>query len=260
MDTLRDDIEHNSWNIASKAEGSQVWVLESPKVPGHFLKIPKSPHETETLARTWKYGDKLWLPEPKFQEWLMEVEDGKTRGPRVVAERLKSCPVILKTIMVDVRINYVSECGDIKVYEGPSYLQPRIRTLRDIFEDMSHKKNPTGGETLFAQVIEGIQMIWAYGAGDLVFSVPINWGLTMDGRVVLFDIFQLTDDYNKVHEYITTAEWDGTTGKWWEIMKKESKKSVITFFGEETAQRVLAHVKKELTVEKLEAIWGSKKK
>ena len=136
METLIDNIEHSSWNVASKAEGSQVWVLESPKLPGYFLKIPKSSQETETLARTWKVGDKLWLPEPQLQEWLKEVEDGKTRGPRVLAERLKSCPVILRTIMVVVRIKYISEYGDIKVYEGPAYLQPRIKTLKDVFEDL----------------------------------------------------------------------------------------------------------------------------
>jgi hypothetical protein len=109
-------------------------------------------------------------------------------------------------------------------------------------------------------VIEGIQLIRTYGAGDLVFSVPINWGITADGHVVLFDIYQLTDNYHQVREYIATAEWAGTTGKWWEIMKKESQKSIITFFGEATARTVLAHVEKALTVKNLEALWNAKNK
>ncbi len=258
METLREKIEQSHWNIAPKAEGSQVWVLESPMLPRHYLKIPKTPQETEAIARSWKVGDKLWLPESELQKWLKEVEDGKTRGPRVVAERLKSCPAILETKMVDMGIEYISESGEKKVYKGLTYLQPRIKPLKNVFEELSQEKKTIVGEKLFAKVIKGIQVIWTYGAGDLVFSVPINWGLTEDGRVVLFDIYQLTDNYNQIREYLTTADWGGTTGKWWEIMKKESQKSVMTFFGEETARRVLAYVEKELTVEKLDGLWNSK--
>ena len=125
------------------------------------------------------------------------------------------------------------------VFLGDGYEQDKVTTLGDIFK----KCSVTEGKNIFDAYVRLIHTTWQYSFADVVFNFSVNNSLDKKWRVIQIDFGELVFDRNDVEKDIRKKQW----------LHCSSYKS---FPPGEMKNYYRDLMEKEMTIEKLEKLWG----
>jgi hypothetical protein len=136
----------------------------------------------------------------------------------------------------------------LELFAFPEFLsngrikQRRVTMLSEEFERLINQRKFAEAKKLADKVISFILILWGYGVHEITFKFYSEMGL-MDGKIVLVDIGELTDDKELVKKQILKGN------KKLEDLRKYHHDKVLDYYQEQ--------IKKKLTITNLNSIWLS---
>ncbi len=133
--------------------------------------------------------------------------------------------------------------GNPTFYENIEYEQDRVILTHDLFKKgtLQEQKN------IIDAYVVLIKKCWAYGFHERVFNFTINTGVNSQGKLILIDFNEISFDKNDVRDDILRNIWEHR----WSFTQ-------LFFFGRsELREYYKEQMKKHITIEALEQLWGS---
>jgi hypothetical protein len=201
-----------------------------------------------------------------WQCWVDLKKDYVIKTPKTKEEMSKTIKRYLdsinKTEELEYRVKKMQE--DIKnstriiksstipkeLLASPEFLkdrkvrQKRAIVLEDKFDELLKNKNLSEAKKLVDKIIDFLIELWMYGIHEKTFKVYSNLGL-INNKIVLIDLFELTDKKEKVEKQIMNKSWSHLNQ-----LKKCFDPEIIEYF--------LEQAEKRLTINKLNKVWKIK--
>lgn len=127
--------------------------------------------------------------------------------------------------------------------EGGRIKQKKVKMLYEKFNELMKNNKLAEAKRLVDKVIDFIILLWSYGVHEITFKFYTEMGL-LDGNVVLVDIGELTDNEEKVREQLIKGN------KKLEDLRRFHHNKVLDYYQQQ--------IKKRLTVDTLDKVWGSR--
>lgn len=203
------------------SQGAQYRVVDAEN--GRVGKLLLTRQESQSVIKSW-YAPRE-VPE---EELAADYRQVAIDSAMYICDVVARCPEIAYSF------------GNPLFGEDGQYTQDKVSVLGDVIKRSSLSE----GEGLIDHYIDLILLHWKYGFSERVFNFTANNGVDDQGRVILLDFGEITNDKEKVSSRITSARW----------LRSWSYKGDLP---EQLKDYYRHAMKKRLSVKTLEATWKS---
>ncbi len=202
--------------------GWQVWV---EVYKDYVIKTPKSKKEIkETIKR---YLDAIGKPEELKERTQKMIED------------INNSTKIIKKSKIPFKI-----LGNLEFLDKGKIKQKRAIVLQNKLDSLVKKDKIKEAKKLIDKSINFLIELWKYGIHEKTFKIESNLGI-IDNKIVLLDLFELTNKKEKVKKQLKKKNWD-------------KSRSWIDKIPEKLHLYTIKQIKKKLTIKNLNKYWRSK--
>ncbi len=170
--------------------------------------------------------------------------EGKTNELKKIVDKMQEDIVnstrIIKSSKIPRKL-----LADPKFLEDGRIKQKKAIILENKFDELLRKGKKNEIKELIDKIIDFVVELWKYKIHEKTLKFYSNFGL-INNKIVLIDLFELTDQKEKVERQIKNRE---------KYLKKINKQ-----FSPEFAKYFLDQAEKKFTTKKLNEVWGIKVK
>ncbi len=169
----------------------------------HVIKTPRKYVEVRKKAYPWL----------KFHEMKSEEEIDKIA--KDCFEDIDKGREIIKKSKIPGR--YI---GNALFYKNGKVKQQRVVDLGTRFKNLIKKNKMKEAEELLDGFLDFIKILWSYGLHEKPCKIAQNFGITKNGKIILIDLFEVTDNYEWVKKHLKKYSDKDDKSLSWQITKK----------------------------------------
>lgn len=129
------------------------------------------------------------------------------------------------------------------IFKENCIIQNKVKPLGPLIKNKIQKKNYSELQNIIEKYINLIQKCWQNGFSERTYNFAINYGMNLEGKVILIDFGELTFSKDHVAEKIKEERWLKSWSFYGEIKDSKFKK------------KYKKKMKRRLTLENLEKYW-----
>jgi|TARA_B100000315_G_C14367336_1_gene491274 uncharacterized protein (UPF0335 family) len=188
------------------------------------------------------FYDDYVIKTPKTKE---EIEENVSKYLRLI-NKIERLEKIVKTMLDDIKESTkIINASNIpkKLLADAKFLKEgKVKQKRAVVLSEALTDNPSETKELIKKTTSFLIELWKYGIHEKTFKIWSNYGV-LDKRIILIDLFELTNNKEKVKIQIKKRKWNRP-----EKFRKILSENLTNYF--------INELDKKLTIKSLDKYWN----